>query len=477
MTISIATQSELAKIGVDPAYPLSGEYRLANDIALAGQWTPIAPITLVEGVPVLDNKFTGTFDGNGKTISGLYIEDLADGACCTGLFGCIWGGWIKNLKLRGECTLKNAEGGGQYVGGMASVLAAGGIIEQCDVAVDVTGYAYVAPICPFILSGGSIVNCKTGGTVTGTVFVSGVCCGVADFEATKDVAYIAKNVFTGTLVFTGVDPAKYGVGMICFKPVLADPQIYFASDRCYWDYTKSAYLNSYVGENKTTEELYQQATYVHWNFESVWTIDEGNDYPRLRVFDLVSVPAIEGETIAVALAAIQAAGLDISVTLTNSDTVDSGYIVSQSPSAGAEVAHGSTITITISIGSASATASGTTLSTSDMLRSGVTWLGKKRVANCSSVVSYRRPPDSYAVNATYGKTSVEVSDESGMTIVAKVWDFIIQADEMEFDPEPGDLILADGRLYEVMNLGGEAWRWSDPFRTAYRIHTKDTGGE
>ena len=64
-----------------------------------------------------------------------------------------------------------------------------------------------------------------------------------------------------------------------------------------------------------------------------------------------------------------------------------------------------------------------------------------------------------------------------MTIVAKVWDFIIQADEMEFDPEPGDLILADGRLYEVMNLGGEAWRWSDPFRTAYRIHTKDTGGE
>lgn len=66
MTIPISTQADLAKIGVDVAYPLSGEYLLINDITLTGQWTPIAPAAFVNDIPILDNKFTGTFDGNGK---------------------------------------------------------------------------------------------------------------------------------------------------------------------------------------------------------------------------------------------------------------------------------------------------------------------------------------------------------------------------------------------------------------------------
>jgi len=111
----------------------------------------------------------------------------------------------------------------------------------------------------------------------------------------------------------------------------------------------------------------------------------------------------------------------------------------------------------------------------DMLRDGIAWLGQQRVAHCSSEVIYQRPPDSYTVNAVYGDTHVEVADETGMTVVSKVWDFIIQANELSFDPEPGDIIEADGRQYEVMNLNGECWRWSDPYRTAYRIHTRDTG--
>jgi hypothetical protein len=112
---------------------------------------------------------------------------------------------------------------------------------------------------------------------------------------------------------------------------------------------------------------------------------------------------------------------------------------------------------------------------SDLLRDGITWLGQQRVAFCSGQVTYLRLSDSYTVNATYGNTRVEVADETGMTITAKVWDFLIQADELSFDPEPGDLIEADGTQYEVLNLNGECWRWSDPYRTTYRIHTKDIG--
>jgi hypothetical protein len=101
-----------------------------------------------------------------------------------------------------------------------------------------------------------------------------------------------------------------------------------------------------------------------------------------------------------------------------------------------------------------------------------------RTAHCSSPVEYRRPPDAVTVSATYGKTDFEVADESGLTIGSHVWDFLILADALGFEPEPGDVIAADGRRYEVMNLGGEGcWRWSDPYRQTYRIHTKDIGAD
>jgi len=114
----------------------------------------------------------------------------------------------------------------------------------------------------------------------------------------------------------------------------------------------------------------------------------------------------------------------------------------------------------------------------DLLRQGSQWLEQMRTAHCSSPGEYRRPPDAYTVSATFGRTGFEVADESGLTINAHVWDFLILAAALGFDPEPGDLIAANGRRYEVMNLGGEGcWRWSDPYRQTYRIHTKDIGAD
>ena len=114
----------------------------------------------------------------------------------------------------------------------------------------------------------------------------------------------------------------------------------------------------------------------------------------------------------------------------------------------------------------------------DMLRQGADWLEQMRTQHCSSPVEYRRGDDTVAVNATFGRTSYEVADESGFTIGAHIWDFLILANDLGLEPEPGDVIAANGRKYEVMNLGGDGcWRWSDPFRRTYRIHTKDTGAD
>lgn len=115
----------------------------------------------------------------------------------------------------------------------------------------------------------------------------------------------------------------------------------------------------------------------------------------------------------------------------------------------------------------------------DLLRKGSQWLEQMRKAHLSSPVTYRRSGQAdLQLNATYGKTNYEVVDESGFTTGGHVWDFLILADELtNSEPEPGDVIVADGRRFEVLAWGNDirGWRWSDPYRQTYRIHTKDIG--
>lgn len=114
----------------------------------------------------------------------------------------------------------------------------------------------------------------------------------------------------------------------------------------------------------------------------------------------------------------------------------------------------------------------------DLLRQGSQWLEQMRTAHCSSPVTYRRDTTAWSVSATFGRTAYEVADESGLTVGSHVWAFLILAEVLPgIEPKPGDVIAADGRRYEVLPLGEDVrgWRWSDPYRTTYRIHTRDIG--
>lgn len=113
----------------------------------------------------------------------------------------------------------------------------------------------------------------------------------------------------------------------------------------------------------------------------------------------------------------------------------------------------------------------------DLLKQGSHWLEQMRTTHMSSPVIYRRVGHAdIEVQATIGKTDYEVADEYGATIRSHVVDFLILADDLDLEPQAGDVIVTDGRKYEVMDLAGEgSKRWSDSHHTTYRIHTKDTG--
>ena len=66
----------------------------------------------------------------------------------------------------------------------------------------------------------------------------------------------------------------------------------------------------------------------------------------------VAVPNVVGKTINEATALLQGAGLKVQQTTANSDTVENGKVISSNPSAGIQVAVGTTVTITVSTGPA-----------------------------------------------------------------------------------------------------------------------------
>lgn len=119
---------------------------LTWDIGLGGannSWTPIGDYT---------NRYTGTFDGQGHTISGLYCDVSDDySEISAGLFGYVGKGTVKNVSVSG--TVSN---NGGYAGGVCGYND-GGTITNCSSACTVSG-EYAGGVCGSN-DGGTIENC------------------------------------------------------------------------------------------------------------------------------------------------------------------------------------------------------------------------------------------------------------------------------------------------------------------------------
>jgi hypothetical protein len=122
----------------------------------------------------------------------------------------------------------------------------------------------------------------------------------------------------------------------------------------------------------------------------------------------------------------------------------------------------------------------------DLLRLGQQWLASKLKSHASSPVVYVRGANQASVSATIGRTLMKLDDGYGG--IRMQWtdrDFLIAPLDLiiagsAITPERGDTILetvgTKVYTYEVNAPGGEpAWRWSDPHRSLYRIHTKEIG--
>ena len=129
-------------------------------------WTPIA-----DWMGNRTTQYSGTFDGNNKTVSGLYFNG---DSTCIGLFGSSEAdGNIKNVGV-----VDSYFKGNDHVGGVCG--NNGGTITNCYNAGNLTAIessADIGGICGYN-NGGTVTNCYNTGTVTATgsvASVGGVC--------------------------------------------------------------------------------------------------------------------------------------------------------------------------------------------------------------------------------------------------------------------------------------------------------------
>ncbi len=92
-SIVISTVTDLQKIGQDEAYPLDGNYILANNIDGGGM--AFAPIGSI------DTPFSGTFDGSGHMVANLQI---ADGGLFANLSGTVHSLELKDISVKAADT-------------------------------------------------------------------------------------------------------------------------------------------------------------------------------------------------------------------------------------------------------------------------------------------------------------------------------------------------------------------------------------
>ena len=218
-------------------------------------WTPIGNS---------DNMYQGTFDGNGKTISNLYINDISENIgisgyasffgyadaggniknitfdnakvkstnddYCSGILVGVAGSCIENIKTLVNCSVE----GKSYVGGIAG--RANGDIGNCENHAMVKGALYVGGIVGnYVFSDKSITSCANYGVITGTgervggiagYFNSGTIQNCANYGDITGTFYVGNligladecnlnNVLgTGNVTATSRNPAGLLVGSI-----------------------------------------------------------------------------------------------------------------------------------------------------------------------------------------------------------------------------------------------------------------------
>ena len=257
------------------------------------------PIGSYDGNSDAVNTYSGTFNGQGFTINGLYINTPS--AEYAGLFGdTANGAVVENVNLTNVTVIGN-----EYAGGLDGV--GNGTFSNVSSSGTVSGSSIVGGLMGILF--GSLTEGSSAGTVT--VGVEGSDAGglVGYFQSgTISNSYSAANVTAGASSSTigglvgvnlGTVSNSYSSGVVAAGSGSSDVGGLVGSNDgaiqgSFWDTTTSGITSSTGGvgggtnagvTGATSTQLMSQ-TYIQgvapsWNFTTVWTTNGGTTLPQL----------------------------------------------------------------------------------------------------------------------------------------------------------------------------------------------------
>ena len=200
ITATVKNEAQLKE-----AFELSNEIVLGSDITLTENWTPVGTI---------DAPFNGIFEGNGKTISGLKVENTEYAAfiAYAGKDAVIKNLTLENVDIKSTkhaagvvciasegVTLENVTVSGtivaaSYAGGLLHN-AANAVIKNCVNNATVSANR-AGGIASWVTVNATIENVENNGNITGAVGASGIAHGFAGSvkNATNNGVIISNNV-------------------------------------------------------------------------------------------------------------------------------------------------------------------------------------------------------------------------------------------------------------------------------------------
>ena len=272
---------------------LNAHYKLGNDIMLNDttnwqDWDTIPPENNWVAIGAVENRFNGTFDGNGFIVGGIYINSSSG---YQGLFGFNIG-TIKNLGVIASFVRGNG-----YVGGLVG-RNNGSITNSHSIGnIQQNGHGG-GGLVGENQNTGSITNSYSAGNVRGH-FVGGlVGTNLGSIINSFSTASVSGNERVGGLVGTnganGINGSiinSFSIGSVSGNRLLGglvgmNEERSVVINSYYNFQTSGQNDNSGKGTPRNTAQMKTQNTFDGWDFESIWGMNANinNGYPYLRYF-------------------------------------------------------------------------------------------------------------------------------------------------------------------------------------------------
>ena len=238
-TLTIKTAKGAAWWSANGTSYLNYTVLLANNIDVSGfQWSPVG-----NG---FGTAFSGRFDGQGHSISGLIITAANSGYA--GLFGGASGATIQNLCVSG--TINVTESNELYIGGISGCLGNNSTIRNCCSHVNISGAAsYVsAGGIVGLLNSGTIENCFNTGVVSGTganmVIAGGIYGEISSYR--NDIGTVKNSYNTGSVTGSGSSMVGALGGSVDSNIVLDNCYYLFGTASAAFGYGSGANTSSFM---------------------------------------------------------------------------------------------------------------------------------------------------------------------------------------------------------------------------------------